>query len=208
MRLPGYAVVQSPLSQDPATDSEVAVTFYCCVNLRLSLREETSQWPIHWCQPPPLESCHRASAVLSYRVHCLLGQYMSCHHNALHSVQHESLVHRAIYNQTLVNNWTVQGYNTIIYPNASDLDSGELITQCAMMAPSGSLTFTAPGPSFFLGKLSITFWAQYATGSRDLQLTLASSDDPLPQVHICHGKYPVLVPTTMIYAYRPVSTSN
>ena len=93
-------------------------------------------------------------------------------------------MYRAIYNQTLVNSWTVQSYNTIIYPNASLLDSGELITQCAIIAPNGSFTFTAPGPNFFLGKLSITFWAQYATSSRDLQLTLASSSDDLPQVHL------------------------
>lgn len=94
---------------------------------------------------------------------------------------------RAIYNQTLVHNWTVQGYNTIIYPNSSASDSGEITTQCAMIAPNASFSFTAPGPDFFLGKLSITFWAQYASGSRDLQLTLASSADSSPQVQIYHG---------------------
>lgn len=92
------------------------------------------------------------------------------------------MVHRAIHNQTLMNNWTAEGYNTILYPNVSALDSGDLITQCAIIAPNGSFAFTAPGPNFFLGKLSITFWA---TSSHDLQLTLASSDDTLPQVHIC-----------------------
>ena len=127
----------------------------------------------------------------AYKVHCLFGQHMSCHHGALHTVLHEALMRRAIYNQTLVNNWTVQSYNTIIYPSAPALNPGELITQCAITAPNGSFTFTAPGPNFFLGKLSITFWAQYASGSRDLQLTLASSDNTLPQVHMCHRACPV-----------------
>ena len=117
-------------------------------------------------------------------------------------------MHRAIYNQTLVNNWTVQGYNTIIYPNSSALDSGELTTQCAMIAPDGSFTFTAPGPDFFLGKLSITFWAEYASGSRDLQLTLASSADSLPQVQVYDGACAEPVSTSLVYAYRQVSTSN
>lgn len=91
-------------------------------------------------------------------------------------------MHRAIYNQTLKNNWTIQGYNTILYPNASAPGAGELITQCAIVAPNSSFTFTAPEPGFFLGKLSIAFWAQYATTAQDLQLTLAASDPTLPQV--------------------------
>ncbi|KAL3137553.1 hypothetical protein ABBQ38_004834 [Trebouxia sp. C0009 RCD-2024] len=87
----------------------------------------------------------------------------------------------AIYNQTLVNNWTIQGYNTILYPNASAPGVAELNTQCAIIAPNSSFTFTAPGPGFFLGKLSIAFWAQYAMTAEDLQLTLAASDPTLPQ---------------------------
>lgn len=102
-----------------------------------------------------------------------------------------SVMHRAIHNQTAVNNWTIQGYNTILYPNNSAPGTGELITQCAIIAPNSSFAFTAPGPGFFLGKLSIAFWAQYATGAQDLQLTLASSDITLPQV-------PVVVPLACV----------
>ena len=102
-------------------------------------------------------------------------------------------MHRAIYNHTLVNNWTIQGYNTILYPSASAPGAGELITQCAIIAPDSSFTLTAPGPGFFLGKLSIAFWAQYATTADDLQLTLAASDRTLPQVPFMHPTCAMLI---------------
>ena len=94
---------------------------------------------------------------------------------------------RPIYNQTLLNNWTAQSYNATLYQNASALGAGELITQCTKLAPNGTLVFTASGPGYFLGKLSLSFWAQYATSARDLQLSLASSDGTLPQVIIRKG---------------------
>ena len=94
------------------------------------------------------------------------------------------LVCRPVYNQTLLNNWTAQSYNSTLYQNASALGVGELITQCSAIAPNGSLVFTAPGPGFFLGKLSLMFWAQYATSTSDLQLSLASTDTTLPEVDL------------------------
>ncbi|DBB12456.1 hypothetical protein WJX82_006372 [Trebouxia sp. C0006] len=86
-----------------------------------------------------------------------------------------------IYNQTLLNNWTAQSYNSTLYQNASALGAGELIMQCSSIAPNGTLVFTAPGQGYFLGKLSMSFWAQYATSTPDLQLSLATTDTSLPQ---------------------------
>ncbi|KAL0029567.1 hypothetical protein WJX79_004717 [Trebouxia sp. C0005] len=86
-----------------------------------------------------------------------------------------------IYNQTLLNNWTAQSYNSTLYQNASAMGAGELIIQCSSISPNGSLVFTAPGQGYFLGKLSMSFWAQYTTSTPDLQLSLASTDDTLPQ---------------------------
>ncbi len=92
---------------------------------------------------------------------------------------------RPIYNQTLFNNWTAQSYNSTLYQNASAVGAGELIMQCSSISPNGTLVFTAPGQGYFLGKLSMIFWAQYATNTPDLQLSLASTDYTLPQVHLC-----------------------
>jgi len=92
---------------------------------------------------------------------------------------------RPIYNQTLLNNWTAQSYNSTLYQNASAVAAGEVIMQCSSISPNGSLVFTAPGPGYFLGKLSMTFWAQYAANTPDLHLSLASTDHTFPQVHLC-----------------------
>ena len=92
---------------------------------------------------------------------------------------------RPIYNQTLLINWTAQSHNSTLYQNASALVAGELITQCSSISPRGTLVFTAPGQGYFLGKLSMSFWAQYATSTPDLQLSLATTDSTLPQVHLC-----------------------
>lgn len=105
---------------------------------------------------------------------------------------------RPIYNQTLLNNWTAQSYNATVYQNASALGAGELITQCAKLAPNSTLAFKASGPGYFLGKLSLSFWAQYATSTHDLQLSLASSDDTLPQVIFCRGLHMHLVLCAML----------
>lgn len=80
----------------------------------------------------------------------------------------------------------MQSYNGTLYQNASAWGTGGLITQCANIAPNSSLTLTAPGPSYLLGKLSLLFWAQYTTSAPDLRLTLASSDNRLPQVGCLH----------------------
>lgn len=96
-----------------------------------------------------------------------------------------AIARRPIYNQTLLNNWTAQSYNSTLYQNASAMGAGELIIQCSSISPNGSLVFTAPGQGYFLGKLSMSFWAQYTTSTPDLQLSLASTDDTLPQVHLC-----------------------
>ena len=101
--------------------------------------------------------------------------------------QHASLLDRPIYNQTLLNNWTAQSYSGTLYQNASALGPAELITQCAQIAPNGTFAFTASGPGYFLGKLSLSFWARCATSTSDFQLTLASSDTTLPQVTPPHS---------------------
>ena len=95
-----------------------------------------------------------------------------------------AIAYRPIYNQTLLNNWTAQSYNSTLYQNASAVGAGELITQCSSISPNGSLVFTAPGQGYFLGKLSMSFWAQYMTSTPDLQLSLASTDHLLPQVRL------------------------
>jgi len=117
---------------------------------------------------------------------------------------------RPIYNQTLLNNWTAQSYNSTLYQNASAAGAGELITQCSSIAPNGTFVFTAPGQGYFLGKLSMSFWAQYTTSTPDLQLSLATTDNTLPQVHLCIFQAAALgrVCTSMTSAFEPTPLSN